>query len=62
MSLNKPRSERKRLTRSVTKQDKKELQRKLLELHQDLARQEVTDTMVTCPNVLLEFLNNFLNN
>ena len=55
MSLNKPSSERKRLTSSVTKQDKKKLQRKLIELHQDLARQELTDTVVTCQNVLLEF-------
>ena len=42
-------------TRTVSRKDKRLLERKLLELHINLSKQVQVQTMVSCPNVLLEF-------
>ena len=42
-------------TRHASKQKLKELEKKLLNLHHDLAKEVETPTMVSCPNILLEF-------
>ena len=42
-------------TRTVSSKDKRLLERKLLELHMNLSKQVQVQTMVSCPNVLLEF-------
>ena len=42
-------------TRTVSSKDKRLLQSKLLELHMNLSKQVEVQTMVSCPNVLLEF-------
>ena len=42
-------------TRTVSSKDKSLLQSKLLELHTNLSKQVEVQTMVSCPNVLLEF-------
>jgi hypothetical protein len=48
-------------TRTVTKEDKEYLRKKLVEYHQDLIKQMNIDKMVTCPNHILEFNNFHIN-
>ena len=58
--------ERQKLTRVVTKTDKQLLKRRLVEFQQDLLKGISTKTMVSCPNILLEFnmfhINQVLDN
>lgn len=54
------------LTRVVTKTDKQLLKRRLVEFQKDLSKGVSTETMVSCPNILLEFnmfhINQVVNN
>ena len=46
---------RQKFTRDLTKTDKQLLKRRLVEFQQDLLKDISTETMVSCPNILLEF-------
>ena len=48
-------SDTSRQTRVVSNASRKMLQNKLLQYHKELPNQVDVDSMVTCPNVLLEF-------
>lgn len=54
-------SDTSRHRRVVTSAAKKMLQNRLLEYHKELSNQVDVDSMVTCPNVLLEFNSFHIN-
>lgn len=61
MSIGKSLNDTGRQIRVVSSVAKKLLQKKLLELHINLSKQVDVETMVTCPNILLEFNSFHIN-